>query len=127
MDTTSIQTLLGGQEINVTHLDGTVEAVKVRQLPVKDMPRYMAVFEDVEKSAELFCAKPAGWAETITRESFKEIITVGEGLNLDFLEWHATGAQRRREKVMPGFTEKIMSAAISRLPNGSAALPSNAA
>ena len=120
-ETTSITTLLGGQEINVTHLDGTTETVKVRQLPIKDMPRYMACFEDEEKTVELFCAKPSGWAETLTRESFEEIITTGEALNLDFLERHAKRSQARREKVMPGLTEKIMSAAMSRLPNGSRA------
>jgi len=118
--TTSFQTLLGGQEINVTHLDDSIETVKVRQLTIKDMPRYMACFEDVEKAAELFCAKPSGWAETLTRESFMEVITAGEALNLDFLEWHAKRSQARREKVMPGLTEKIMNAAMSRLPSGSA-------
>jgi len=124
-ESTSLNIVFGGVEISVAHLDETTETVKVRQLPIKDMPRYMACFEDEEKTVELFCAQSPGWASALSRESFEEILTKGEELNLDFLERHAARSQKRREKIMPGMAEKIMQAALSRLPNGSASSPSN--
>lgn len=123
MESKTLTDLLGFVETDVLHIDGQTERVRVRQLPVKDMPRYLAVLEDEPATVELFCDKPKGWAETLTPEAFNDIMTKGEGMNLDFLAQHAARVQRRREKIMPGFQEKILEAAISRLPSGALGSP----
>ncbi|MCL5099271.1 MAG: hypothetical protein M1608_17400 [Candidatus Omnitrophica bacterium] len=116
-------TLLGGQEIEVTHLDGTSEVVKVRQLPIKDLPRYQAVFEDEAKTVELFCENPAGWSDSLAADSFLKILELGEKLNLDFLAQYAARSKARRERIMPGLMDKILDQAL-RSTNSPPGLPS---
>jgi hypothetical protein len=115
MNKNTLTTVLGGTTLQVAFLDGKTESLLVRQLPFSDMPRYMGCFEDEMASVELFCEKPAGWAETLTRESFEMVMTEGEKLNLDFLERYAARAAARRERVNPGQQEKLMSAAMSKI------------
>lgn len=71
---------------SLTTLPGGGETVKVRQLPLCQLPNYMACVEDDPATIELFRAKPKGWANELTRESAEQIITTGEKLNLDFFD-----------------------------------------
>lgn len=102
--------LIGGEPVLVTfraNPDAEPQAVFVRELPVKEMPDYLGCHADEMKSVELFCKRPAGWAETLTRDSFERVLEKGEAINLPFLQRFAVRAARRQELMMPGLREKI--------------------
>lgn len=54
------------------------ESVTVRELGADEMLRYNGVIDFEGSTAELFCDKPQGWANTITRASLEKILKVGE-------------------------------------------------
>jgi hypothetical protein len=110
----SITTLLGGTELSVSFLDSQRAVVKVRQLPVRDLPRYLNVYQNEAATVELFCDRPAGWADQLALESFEELLAIGEKLNLDFLSRYAARQLARNEKLLPGFREKVMGDLLGR-------------
>jgi hypothetical protein len=101
---TDSELLAGGADVELSG-GGTVF---VRLLPIRDLPKYLACFEDEAASVELFCGKEKGWADTLTTKSFEDILAAGERLNLDPLARYAARVQTRREKLMPGLTERVM-------------------
>lgn len=123
--TTPLETLLGGTRADVTLLDGSVETITVRQLPVRDLPRLLQASAQADESAmaELYCAKPAGWADTLTRESHERIIAEGERLNADFFARWLQRKTRREETLFPGQQEALLKLAaqlaISQTPTPS--------
>lgn len=123
-DPPTMTTLLGGEEITVTKLDGTTEVVKVRQLPISLYPALGAVIDDELRMVELFCDRPAGWAETLAIKSYEAVIELGERINEGFFGWPRR-KQARAERVLPGITEKVRDNA-ARLQPGSVSGPPNA-
>lgn len=88
-------TLVGGIDLSITKLDGSTESVKVRQLPVKLFPQYLATMLDEQKQVELLCDRQPGWADTLTPDSHELIVMEGEKLNRDFFSrW----LQRKKER-----------------------------
>jgi len=102
--------LTRGTSIDITTLDGRSETVKVRMLPQRLMPDYQAIVENEAQSIELFCAKPAGWADTLELDSHVAILAAGEALNLDPLSRYCARARARREKIMPGLESQLLRA-----------------
>jgi len=113
-------TLLGGVDLTVKKLDGTTEAVKVRQLPVRLLQTYLLKLDDEAAAVELFCDKPEGWSDTLTIESFTAVVTEGERLNSEtFFAW----LQRRiarQERLVPNSTgevgKTVLSHSLTSLP-----------
>lgn len=96
---THYETLFGGSSVSVELLDnGGVKPAEVfvRQIPVKDFPAAFAAYGDELRLAELYCAQPRGWAETLTPASFTRIITEGERVNADFFAY----CSRRQSREM---------------------------
>lgn len=127
-----ITTVLGGMEFPVKKRDGTEEIVKIAQLPIRKLQHYMLVIDDEAAQVELFCGQEKGWAETLTLESFDQIMVEGEKLNLDFMTRSAARANARREKIMPGAQDKIekllsekLETLLPTLLQGAASLSSN--
>jgi hypothetical protein len=108
--------LFGGEPIDVTLRDGTTEQVFVHTLRVVEFPRVFNALDDEEKLAEIFCAKPDGWAATLSPKSHEAVIEKGNELNSDFFcRW----AQRRvvqRAKLAAGLTELPESPSPTGLP-----------
>ncbi|HVY69679.1 MAG TPA: hypothetical protein VHH73_07095 [Verrucomicrobiae bacterium] len=122
----SITTLLGGFEMEAAKFDGTRETVKVRQLPVRDLPKYLNVYQNEAATVELFCAKDSGWADQLAPESFEALLAAGEKLNLDFLSRYAARQLARNERLLPGFREKVMGDLLGRPAASSPGNPSPA-
>jgi len=122
----SLVTLLGTEEISVTKRDGTVETVSVRLLPISAYPAMLAQLDDEIAMVEFYCSKPKGWAETLTLESFEQVILAGEKLNMDFFSRWAQRRIARQERLVPGITDKITSGALA-LPTSSPKPPSRVA
>jgi hypothetical protein len=108
MNKTPLSVVLGGVEVPIKFNDGTDGVVKVRELPMRLMQTYLAVYGNEPACVALFCDKPDAWVDGLSRESFERIVEVGEELNLVFLTRYATRAVARRKLVTPGDEEERM-------------------
>jgi hypothetical protein len=111
---TKNETLFGGADFIATHTDGATESVKIAQIPIKDFPKFLQVQDDELKMAEFFCGKPEGWASSLSLDSLEGIITEGERINADFFSRWVQRRIARQERLIPGLTQK----ALSALPTG---------
>jgi hypothetical protein len=92
---TKWETLLGTQEVEVMHLDGVKEQIKVRQLPIRCYPAYLEAQDDELKQIELLAGRAPGWAESLTIVSVEAILAAGDRLNADFFgRWLRRRMQR---------------------------------
>lgn len=80
-----MQTVEGVSRMAVTKTDGSTENVAVRQLNLRQLQEYLKNEQDLPACAELFCAKKAGWADTVTMRSTLAVVAEGRRLNSDFL------------------------------------------
>lgn len=71
----------GGVELNVAHLDGRCELVKVRLLPIALYPLFFSVLNTELRLAELLCSQPEGWADSLHPEALMDIVEKGTDLN----------------------------------------------
>jgi hypothetical protein len=95
----AMATLMGGTTVPVTYKDGGTEMVVVRELRINERPAYARIIDEEDKCVELFCDRPAGWADTLTAESVEDIIAKGENLNLaPFRAW--LGRRLKRVKFL---------------------------
>lgn len=118
---TGVETLFGGADVTVIMLDGTEQRVMVRQLPIRAMPALLLAQDDEAASIELYCDKPAGWTDTITRDSAERIVTEGERINSDFFgRWLARRVERYK-RAAPWLVDSLNS------PSPSPASPSSRA
>jgi hypothetical protein len=101
---TSLETLLGGVEVPVVLLDGAVETVRVRQLPIRDYPAFLAAQMDEPAMADLLCGKPAGWGERLGFDSLEMVVREGDRLNADFFGRWLRRRLERQERLLPGST-----------------------
>ncbi|MHB8520729.1 MAG: hypothetical protein ACYDH9_08215 [Limisphaerales bacterium] len=123
MNENNMTTVLGGEDLTVTLLDGTSKIVRVRQLKVSELPKYALVFEDDAKCIELFCAEQPGWADTLTLESAMALLERGHALNSDFLARIARAKNALREKLLPGYREMLSKLLKSQLPSSAVGSP----
>ncbi|RME73424.1 MAG: hypothetical protein D6781_00410 [Verrucomicrobia bacterium] len=113
----------GGRELTARHADGSTEVVHVRLLPVRLLGKYQQLAVDEAASVELFCDRPQGWADTLAEESFIEILSVGEELNLDPLSRYLARQTARMQKLNPGYEEKLLERLAATLLGGATTLP----
>lgn len=107
--------VVGGAELDIKYLDGREERVKVRQLTVKSMDRYLEVFADESAAIELFCEKEKGWADRLSPESFDALIEKAEALNLPlFRNWYRR-LTARSDIMNPGLVERAQKAASAAI------------
>jgi hypothetical protein len=79
-------TIAGGVELEVTHIDGKKETVKVRQIPATKLEEFMTHLADEATSLRIYCDKPSEWADTLTHDSINAICDKGHEINSPFLE-----------------------------------------
>jgi hypothetical protein len=108
-----ITTLTGGSEITVTKQDGTTEVVTVRQLAVKEFPKFQTLQDDEVEMCAFVCAKTKEWAESLSNESHEALIAEIEKVNGDFFSRWLARQLARQEKVMPGLREKLMQSLLA--------------
>lgn len=107
--------LYGDREMTVTKTDNSTETVKVRQLLVKHFPEFIKLIEDEPKQVEFYCGKPDGWSDSLTVNSFEEVLKTGDEMNKDFFERWVQRRLARQEQVMPGMSERLQNQIISSL------------
>jgi hypothetical protein len=107
-------TIAGGVEMEVTHLDGSKETIKVRQIPATKIEEFMTRLADESVALRIYCDKPTEWADTLTHDSINDICEKGLEINSPFLAAWC----RRRAK----WTEMTNVGVIAELQNKLAAL-----
>ena len=115
--------LFGGVEMTVKLNTGGTENVKVRQLKVSELTKYAAVVEDDARCIELFCAKPAGWADNLELGCAVELLEKGHEFNADFLARSAARKSALREKLVPGYRDLVKKIVESHLPSSAPGSP----
>lgn len=100
-------TIAGGVDIPITHINGTKETVKVRQIPATKISEFASKLGDESFSISIYCDKPIEWVDTLDVASMNAIADKGMELNHPFLNaWF-----RRRAK----WTEVTQQGAIAEL------------
>lgn len=81
-------TIAGGVEIEVTHLDGSKETVKVRQIQVSKIQQFAFAISwgNMADAIALYCDKPKEWVDTLDGGSAIAVAEKGRELNLPFFE-----------------------------------------
>ena len=119
---TSMETLLGRGELNVTKEDGTTEKVDVRQLSIAQFPKLLAAQDDEVAMACLYTGKDQDWFMSLTMESQEAVIVEGDRINADFFVRWFQRRLAKQERLLPGVTEK----AIAQMAKPSSPSPNSA-
>jgi hypothetical protein len=119
-------TLTGGHEFTVTKRDGTNETVFVRQLAVKEFPKFLQTQDDELEMIDFVCGKTKGFAETLSNEGHEALVAEIEKVNGDFFSRWLKRRNEREDKVMPGVRQKLVDGLLASR-NLSQKPPSNAA
>lgn len=109
---TSLETALGGVEIEVGNLDGTKETIKVRQLPVKDYKSALNALAIEVDFLALVCDRNPVWVEGLHPRSYTILALEAERQNVDFFDW-SVRQTRRIEMLMPGHLANSVAAQTS--------------
>lgn len=109
---TKLETVLGGVDIEVGHLDGTTEKVKVRQLPVKDYKSALKVLAHEVQFIALVVDRNPVWVEDLHPRSFTRLAEAAEEQNADFFAWSARQT-RRVEMLTPGAMGRAVTKAMA--------------
>lgn len=108
---TKTETMLGGMHFTAAKVDGAMEEVTIRQLPIREFPRLLAALDDEPAMVEVLCGKEKGWSETLSPEAFEQIVVEGERINADFFCRWVKRRLARQEKLLPGITERAVQSA----------------
>ncbi len=97
MNEPTMTTAIGGKEFEVLMLDGSTQAVKIRQLPIRLLVgRWAQLQGDEAALVELYCDEAEGWDDLIAPEAHDEIVKIGSELNRPrFARW----AESRRADI----------------------------
>ncbi len=106
-------TIAGGVELEVTHLDGRKETVKVRQIPATKLEQFMTRLADESISVSIYCDKDVKWVDSLHHASIDEICEKGLEINKSFLTaWcrrRATWTEMMNVGVIADLQKKIAS------------------
>jgi hypothetical protein len=104
-------TIIGGVEMEVAYQNnGSKETVKIRQIPISLIQKFVFAMGNEAEAIELYCDKPKGWADTLKMESASAIADKGQELNLPFFAAWFRRQMKWRESQQPGSTTTAESA-----------------
>jgi hypothetical protein len=115
----SLSILAKGEMFTARKLDGTTEEVKIRDLPVSEIPKLLAAYGNEAELVELYCSKEKGWADVIDREDTVKIAEIGDRRNLSFFGKYLARQTARLEVLMPGAGNELKNKMGSLLGTGS--------
>jgi hypothetical protein len=119
-------TIAGGVELEVTHLDGSKETIKVRQIPVSQIQQFAFAISWGNESAaiELYCDKPKAWTDTLSFESASAIADKGQEINLPFFEAWSRRQAKWKGTIVQSAIEDAAKKLAKASPSASSAPPS---
>ncbi|MBA3960853.1 MAG: hypothetical protein H0X40_02995 [Chthoniobacterales bacterium] len=96
-------------QIELSLLDGPTEIISLKPLSIREMPAYLAAFDDEVSLAALFAGKDESWSSQLTAASHNALIGKGEEINREAFEpWYRRRLQRL-ELLNPGFVKQAES------------------
>jgi len=96
------QTIInGGEEIEITLLDGTAETVLVKLLKIKKFEDYLRVVDNEAAAAELLTGKEPGWGDTVSPDSLLDICEKGHDINFSSVYRWAARRADVNEALLP--------------------------
>ena len=102
-----LDTITGGRDIVAKYQDGTTETVRIKQVSIRQMDKYLATIDDEPGRIEFSVGKDAGWADKLTLESHTELIEAVEDVNSNsFFGWLRRRIARQ-EKLAPGSSGEL--------------------
>lgn len=76
-----IESLMGFVQLVAKFRNNNEEAVSVRELPVRELPKYIDLAGDEAGTIELCCGKEKGWADKLTDASHLELLEAANKAN----------------------------------------------
>lgn len=102
-----LDTLTGGRDVLAHYQDGTKEPVRIHQISIRQMDKYLATIDDEPARLELVTGNPAGWADKLTLDSHAALIEIAEEINANsFFGWLRRRIARQ-EKLAPGSSGEL--------------------
>jgi hypothetical protein len=114
--TNKTETLLGGSDFEVLHLDGTKAVVRVRQIPVRLMPRFLEAQGDEAKMIEIATGMSPESVDALAPDSHETLVVEIERVNSDFFLRWVERQKARAERLMPGVLQDRISSASPTSP-----------
>ena len=113
----SFTVLLGGITVGVTKKDGAALDVFVKQLAIKDYPKYLVAQDNESDMVALATDLTPENQAALTIEAHEKLVAKVEELNMDFFSRWVARHLARQERLIPGLSAKRMEAvAKSPLP-----------
>jgi len=97
-------TLFGKEDITVTCRDGRTETVSIKQIPIREVGKFLELLDDEPSLVEFLCGKEKGWADGLSIESYEEVAERGTALNYPT----CAGFLARREKLAAWGAKEVM-------------------
>ncbi len=108
-----ITTIYDGQDIEVTLQNGTRETVKVRKVPLRQLQLLGSAWGREGDEIRIYTQKTDAWVDTLSEESFEEIINIGRNLNEGpFAKWVKRNS-RALSVLGEDVNQKMMTAAAT--------------
>ena len=115
----------GGVEVVAMFRTGMRETIYVRELPVSLLPSCLRAMKNEAAIVELVCDEPAGWADTLARASFLEILQATDDLNAEFSCKYLAQRLHRQRKAIPNLDAYVTQLAQALLA-GNKTIPTSA-
>ena len=96
-----LKTFIGCEELEIQKRDGTTQAVFVRELPIRLIPKFLQLQDDESALVELYCDQEPGWADSLTIASHEAVHEKGGALNFPVLERWIERKQRSVAQLQP--------------------------
>jgi len=103
------------------------EEVLVHELPVRQLPEWLASLDDEVAMVKLVTDRDDAWVDTLVRESFLALVDAATELNQAFFAGIVRRRLARTDELMPGLAARMQESAVSaaRIPSSNAGSPTS--
>jgi hypothetical protein len=107
-----LETLKGGAEIQVTHLDGSLESIHLRQVSIGQCEQLLLAQGNEPTLACFYSGRDRAWFDSLDPDSQERVVVEGDRINADFFaRWYRRLAARQ-DRILPGAMEKFINRAL---------------
>jgi hypothetical protein len=108
--------LRGGKTITVRCNDGT-EDVLVRELPIRQLPEWLASLDDEVVMVKLTTGRDDAWVDALDRESFLALVDAATEVNQAFFAGIVRRRLARTDELVPGLAARMQESAVNAVRN----------
>lgn len=85
-ETNELVILAGGVELPVELRDGSTQTVKVQQLSIRNLEKWVNLMGREPEQVELCCSQDEGWADSVVTTDYEKLVDLMERLNRPTLD-----------------------------------------